>query len=296
MKSILRSPLVSATVGGLAMAGVLMALGVTGRRTTTTVVEEAPLAASSASDANTGLTPYEIYERDAPSVVFVRADVDPSGDDPFEPSTAPQTSVSTGSGFVLDRRGDILTTYHVVAGAGPGDISVEFEHGVTKVAQLVGEDPSHDLAMLRVSGRGLGVAPLPLGDSASTRVGDPTLAIGNPFGLDRTLTSGIVSALQRQITAPDGFTIDNVIQTDAPLDLGASGGPLIDAAGRVIGISSQLETSTGGIPVGFAVPSNTARALLPRLEGVAAATPAYLGLAGATIHRRRGRPDGTARR
>jgi len=269
MKRLLRSPLVSAAVGGLSVAALLLALGVTGRRTTTTVIDEAPLTAEPASDVGTGLTPYEIYERDAPSVVFVRAEVDESVQDPFAISSD-LSGVSTGSGFVVDRHGDILTNYDVVAGAGSGGISVEFEHGVAKVAQIVGEDPDDDLAVLRVAARGLGLAPLALGDSATARVGDPTLAIGNPFGLDRTLTTGIVSALQRQITAYDGFAIDNVIQTDAPPDEGSSGGPLIDAAGQVIGVTSQIETGEGSVPIGFAVPSNTAKALLPRLEGVKA--------------------------
>src|SRR5205807_8474800 len=111
----------------------------------------------------------------------------------------------------------------------------------------IGEDPSNDLALLKVDTTGLpNVAPLMLGDSSSVRVGDPTLAIGNPFGLDRTLTSGIVSALQRQIQAPNGFAIENVIQTDAPLNPGNSGGPLLDATGSVIGINSQIETGGNG--------------------------------------------------
>ena len=111
--------------------------------------------------------------------------------------------------------------------------------------------------------------PLPLGDSSKIRVGDPVVAIGNPFGLDRTVTSGIVSALQRQIQAPDGFAIDNVIQTDAPINPGNSGGPLLDAAGRVIGINSQIATSggNGSIGIGFAVPIDTAKAFIPRASG-----------------------------
>jgi S1-C subfamily serine protease len=237
------------------------------------VIDAAPLTAASASDVASGLTPYEIYEHDAPSVVLVRANVDQSVADPFELPSAQQTGVSTGSGFVVDRQGDILTNYHVVAGAGSGRVSVEFEHGVMKTARVVGEDPSVDLALLRVQARGLSLDPLELGNSATARVGDVTLAIGDPFGLDRTLTTGIVSALQRQITGSDGVSIDNVIQTDAPLDPGSSGGPLIDAAGNVIGISSQIQTGApgdDGVPVGFAVPSNTAKALLSRLEGTAA--------------------------
>ena len=139
MRSFLLSPVVSAAIGGIAVAGVFLVLGVTGRRTITTVIDEAPLTAASASDVASGLTPYEIYEHDAPSVVLVRANVDQSVADPFELPSAQQTGVSTGSGFVVDRQGDILTNYHVVAGAGSGRVSVEFEHGVMKTARVVGE-------------------------------------------------------------------------------------------------------------------------------------------------------------
>jgi S1-C subfamily serine protease len=271
MPSILRSPLVSAAVGGLTVAGAFLALGITGRRAIRTVIVEAPLAGQPASDAATGLTPYEIYERNSRGVVFVRTDVAPTGEGPFEASSAQQSNLSTGSGFVVDRRGDILTDYHLIAGAGVGGISVQFQPGVTATARLIADQPAADLAILRVDPRGLHLRPLTLGNSASARVGDPTLAIGDPFGLDRTLTTGIVSALQRQIPASNGFAIDHVIQTDAPIDPGLSGGPLIDAAGRVIGINSQIQTDedADGLPVGFAVPINTATALLSR-AGVAA--------------------------
>jgi len=278
MKSLLRSPIVSAAVGGLTVAGLFLVLGVTGQRTIRTVIEEAPLSTEPAADTASGLTPYAIYEHDAAGVVYVRAAVEEPVTNPFELSSTQQEGVQTGSGFVVDNQGDILTDYHVIAGAGAGAISVEFERGVIRPAQVIGEDPSDDLAMLRVDGSGLHLDPLLLGDSATARVGDPTLAIGNPFGLDRTLTTGIVSALQRQIAGPDGFTIDNVIQTDAPPDPGTSGGPVIDAAGRVIGISSEMDTGEGGdasVGIGFAIPIDTARALLPHLGG-AVPPPAML--------------------
>jgi S1-C subfamily serine protease len=283
VKSILRSPLLSAAVGGIAVAGVFLAVGVTGRRTVRTVIEEAPLSAQPASGAASGLTPYEIYEDDSRGVVFVRAEVDPTASDPFALATEQQASVSTGSGFVVDGKGDILTNYHVIAGAGQGGITVQFEPGVSVTARVIGEERSEDLAVLRVDPHGLHLRPLALGNSATARVGDPTLAIGNPFGLDRTLSEGIVSALQRQISAANGFAIDHVIQTDAPVDPDASGGPLIDADGRVIGINSQMRTDDDGdgVPVSFAVPINTATALLSRLTP--AATAAYLGLDGVTV-------------
>jgi S1-C subfamily serine protease len=137
--------------------------------------------------------------------------------------------------------------------------------------------------VLRIDPRGLHLRPLELGNSATARVGDPTLAIGDPFGMDRTLSAGIVSALPREIPVSNGFAIDNVIETDAPVDQGISGGPLIDAAGRVIGVDSELQTDSDGDapPIGFAVPIDTATALLARI-GVAPSS-AYLGVSGVTI-------------
>jgi S1-C subfamily serine protease len=286
MRSVVRSQLLSAVVGGLVVVGVFLALGITGRRTTQEIVEEAPVAAEPASSGVTGLTPHEIYERDAPGVVFVRAKVIEQVQNPVDFFPQQQSSESTGSGFLVDRSGDILTNYHVVAGASRSSgVSVQFEDDVLRNATVVGEDQNDDLAVLRVDMAGVPpVRPLVLGNSSSARVGDPTLAIGNPFGLDRTLTSGIVSALQRQIQAPTDFSIDNVIQTDAPINPGNSGGPLLDADGRVIGINSQIATGAGGngsIGIAFAIPIDTAKQVLASLGRGAAPEVAYLGLSGA---------------
>ncbi|MDQ6779183.1 MAG: S1C family serine protease [Actinomycetota bacterium] len=283
MKTLLRSPLVSATVGGLTVAGAFLALGVTGRRVIRTVIQEAPLATQPASDVASGLTPYEIYEHDSRGVVLVRADVVSALQGPFALSSGQQSGGVTGSGFVVDRRGDIITNYHLVGAAGVGGISVQFQPGETVAARVMGTQPGADLAVLRVDPHGLHLRPLELGNSATARVGDPTLAIGNPFGLDRTLSSGIVSALQRQIPVSSGFAVDHVIQTDAPVGQGISGGPLIDAAGRVIGVNSQVQIDgdADGLPIGFAVPINTATALLSRI-GVSPSS-AYLGINGVTI-------------
>src|SRR5439155_15977454 len=150
-----------------------------------------------------------------------------------------------GSGFVIDREGRILTNYHVVAGA--QSVAVQFEDSKSANAKVIGVDRSDDLALLKVAPSRLDLRPLTLGSSKTVQVGDPTLAIGNPFGYDRTLTSGIVSALQRQITAPNGFSINDVIQTDAAINPGNSGGPLLDSQGRVIGINSQIATAAGGV-------------------------------------------------
>jgi S1-C subfamily serine protease len=147
---------------------------------------------------------------------------------------------------------------------------------------VVGKDDDSDLAVLQVDPSGLDLHPLALGDSSSVRVGDPTVAIGNPFGLDRTLTTGVISAKQRRITAPSGFSIDNVLQTDAAINPGNSGGPLIDATGRVIGVNSQIVTagSQGSVGIGFAVPIDTARAIIPALEAHRMVSRAYLGVRG----------------
>jgi S1-C subfamily serine protease len=284
MKSQIRSQVASAVIGGVVVAGVFLAFGVIGRRTTQTIVEEAPVGASPASDRSARLTPHGIYVRDAPGVVFVKAQLVKTVDDPFEMFPEHQQTTSTGSGFLVDSRGDILTSYHVVEGADHDHgVFVEFEDNVSRPAVVVGQDPNDDLAVLRVDMSSVPrVVPLTLGDSTTVRVGDPTLAIGNPFGYDRTLTSGIVSALQRQIRAPNGFSIDNVIQTDAPINPGNSGGPLLDADGRVIGINSQIATASdngaANVGIAFAVPIDTAKSVLEPLEAGRAVEVGWLGV------------------
>ena len=197
---------------------------------------------------------------------------------------AQQRGQATGSGIVINANGTILTNWHVVENA--IKVTVSLERGQTVDAQVVGKDPSNDLAVLRIHPDGLSLRPLPLGDSSTLKVGDPVLAIGNPFDLERTLTTGIVSALQREITAPNGFTITHVIQTDAPINPGNSGGPLLDAAGRVIGINSQIYTGSSGggsIGIGFAVPINTAKSEITQLEKGGTVSGAYIGLTSLTI-------------
>jgi S1-C subfamily serine protease len=191
---------------------------------------------------------------------------------------------ATGSGIVINSNGTILTNYHVVANA--IKVTVSFEKGKTIDAQVVGKDPSNDLAVLHVSPEGTVLHPIPLGDSSAVLVGDPVLAIGDPFNQERTLTTGVISALQREITAPNGFAIKNVLQTDAPINPGNSGGPLLDSAGRVIGINSQIETGSSGggsVGIGFAVPINTAKAEITQLEKGGTLRGAYLGLQSVTI-------------
>jgi S1-C subfamily serine protease len=266
-------------VGGAVTAAALLGTGAAGERVTRTIVQAAPLASSTASRSERGLTAREIYRRDAPGVVFVRARSIQAQPSPFDFSQRSE-NLATGSGFVIDRKGRLLTNAHVVAGA--TDIRVTFSDEKTVAATVLGRDEDSDLAVLAVNPAGVDLHPLDLGSSASVQVGDPTVAIGNPFGLDRTLTTGVVSAKQRRITAPSGFSIDDVLQTDAAINPGNSGGPLIDAAGRVIGVNSQIATagSQGSVGIGFAVPIDTARSIIPQLEARQTVTHAYLGLTG----------------
>jgi S1-C subfamily serine protease len=283
--------LAAAAFGGAGGAAVVAIAGDGGK--TTTVVQQAPLAATRpASDEgaakDAGLTPSEIYKRDAPGVVFIRSEVVQRSQSPLDFFGAPtqQRGVATGSGFVIDKEGDILTNAHVVDGA--VKVTVQFSDSKTVNAKIVGRDTSSDLALLKVDPDGLDLTPLELGSAKDVQVGDPTIAIGNPFGLDRTLTTGVVSALQRRIEAPNGFAISNVIQTDAAINPGNSGGPLLDAAGRVIGINSQIETGGGGngnVGIGFAVPIDTAKSALSALKQGHAPERAQLGVTTLTIDR-----------
>jgi len=205
--------------------------------------------------------------------------------DDSNPFLEPQEGQSQGSGFVIDKAGHIVTNYHVVQGA--DEIRVSFSNRDTVEAELVGTDPSTDLAVLQVDESASALTPLPLGDSAKVEVGDQVVAIGNPFGLDRTATAGIVSALQRLIRAPNQFTIDHVIQTDAPINHGNSGGPLLNTRGQVIGVNTQIETGgvdTGNVGIGFAVPSNTVKDVVAQILGTGRVDHAYLGISGQAVN------------
>jgi len=290
MKRAFVIPFVAALIGGAVVAAVIAAAGglSSSTSTVTTVQSAAPIAPSNASQTSTGLTPHQIYVRDAPGVVFVTSTVVQQGESSpfnlFGGGEAQRQGKATGSGIVIDGNGTILTNYHVVENAVKVQVSVE--KGQNVEAKVIGKDPSHDLAILRVPTDGLTLHSLTLGDSSTVQVGDPVLAIGNPFDLERTLTTGVISALRREITAPNGFTINNVLQTDAPINPGNSGGPLLNAQGQVIGINSQIETgggSGGSVGIGFAVPINTAKSELSRLEQGGTLRGAYLGLTSLTI-------------
>jgi S1-C subfamily serine protease len=281
-------PFLAALIGGGVVVAVIAAAGGLGEsQKTVTEIQAAPVTPSNASVQTHALTPHEVYVRDAPGVAFVTSTIVQKTESPFNLFGGGETQrqgQATGSGIVIDGNGTILTNYHVVENA--IKVTVSFEKGKSVEAQVVGKDPSNDLAVLRIHPDGLTLHPLTLGDSSGVQVGDPVYAIGNPFDLERTLTTGVISALQRQITAPNGFTIDNVLQTDAPINPGNSGGPLLDAAGRVIGINSQIETGGSGggsVGIGFAVPITTAKSEIAQLEKGGTVRGAYLGLTSLTI-------------
>ena len=286
LREALRNPLPAAVLGGLivlVVGAIAVGAGWVGKTEKTTITQSA-VGVPAQKSADSGLTVHQIYEKDAPGVVFISSDVVQRTQSPFG-FPQQQRGRATGSGLVIDKTGHVLTNAHVVQGA--SKIQVSFDDNKTVSAKLVGQDPSNDVALLKVNVSGKELHPLTLGDSAKTQVGDPVVAIGNPFGLDRTVTTGIVSAIQREIRAPNGFTIQNVIQTDAAINPGNSGGPLIDAAGRVIGINSQIATaggSNGNIGIGFAVPIDKAKEIASQLKKNGKIQRAYLGVSGVSIN------------
>jgi S1-C subfamily serine protease len=268
-------------LGGGAALGVAALFGDLGG-TTTTVVQSAAAAPAQRVSSARNLSINEIYRRSAPGVVQITSTTKPvEVTNPFlgVPFAEPPEQ-ALGSGFVIDKSGHIVTNYHVVQGA--AKIEVSFSNQTSYKASVVGVDPSTDLAVLKVDAPARALTPLPLADSDRVQVGDEVVAIGNPFGLDRTATAGIVSAIQRRIQAPTGFPIDHAIQTDAPINHGNSGGPLIDARGDVIGVNSQIETggtgSDGNVGIGFAVPSNTVKNVVAQIIKNGKVEHAFLGI------------------
>ncbi|MBW3593056.1 MAG: trypsin-like peptidase domain-containing protein [Actinobacteria bacterium] len=247
----------------------------------TTVVREVPSESRVASfeTDDAASTVGSIYREAAPAVVQVTSNV--VAEDPFFGGT--QRGQALGSGFVLDKAGHIVTNYHVIEGA--SEVFVNFSGQDAMRAQVVGSDASTDIAVLEIDANARALTPLRLGNSDGVEVGDSVVAIGNPFGLDRTVTAGIVSALHREIESPSGFTIDKVIQTDAAINRGNSGGPLLDARGFVIGVNTQIATagSEGNVGVGFAVPSNTVSEVASEIIDHGKVEHPYIGITMQTI-------------
>jgi len=237
----------------------------------TTVVRQVTVGGTQPAVASGALTVGQIYDKAYKSVVEIT--VDSTSGSPF----GDQQQEAQGSGFVYDENGDIVTNDHVVSGS--DSISVRFWNGATYKATLVGSDESTDLAVIKVDAPASLLEPLELANSSNVAVGDPVVAIGSPFGLEGTVTSGIVSALHRAITAPNNFTINDSIQTDAAINHGNSGGPLLNALGQVVGVNSQIDSESGGSDgVGFAVPSDTVRAIASQLVQSGKVEHAYLGV------------------
>ena len=204
----------------------------------------------------------DIFEHASPSVVYITT-LQHVRD--FFSRNVMRVPQGTGSGFIWDKEGHVVTNYHVIEGAQEAEITLADQR--TFSATLVGASPEHDLAVLHIDVDFDGPPPLPVGSSADLRVGQSVLAIGNPFGLDHTLTTGVISALNRMIDDDaSGGTIDDLIQTDAAINPGNSGGPLIDSAGRLIGINTMIYSPSGAYAgIGFAVPVDTINRVVPRL-------------------------------
>ncbi len=275
--------ILSAVLGGAVTAAAVFAFAPTGTVKREVLATAPATSIPSADELASQPLAHAIYERDAPGVVAISA-------------TGTQNSVfgstenaDTGSGIVLSRSGVILTNNHVVSGASSIEVQIGGSQGPLRHATVIGIDASKDLALLKIAAAGLTLHPLTLADSAAVHVGDPAFAIGNPYGYDQTLTVGVVSALDRTIDAPNGAAIKDVIQTDAALYPGNSGGPLLNSAGQVIGVNSQIASSAttqgslfgsseqgGNTGIGFAIPSNSVIAALPVLDHGAAASAALL--------------------
>jgi S1-C subfamily serine protease len=274
--------------------------GVSGAAAVAIVDDDAPAAAAEttttalpASAAGTESTVGTVYRRVNRGVVEITVSGAVSAQPFAPPGTGTERAQAQGSGFVIDDDGHVVTNQHVVDGA--AEITVRFWDGSTASAELVGEDASTDLAVIEVDAPAGKLHPLTLGRSDTLSVGDGVIAVGSPFGLEGTVTSGIVSALHRQITAPNDFTIDDAIQTDAAINHGNSGGPLVDTSGRVIGVNAQIESAGGGSDgIGFAVPSDTIRPVVADLIADGSVSHAYLGVGVATVSEAAARELGMA--
>jgi S1-C subfamily serine protease len=265
-------------IGAGAGAGIYSAAGGSSPKTVTVPVAS---PAQPAASKQTGLSASQIYDADQAGVVEITVTTNGSADvNPFGPSSG--SSQAQGSGFVYDTDGHIVTNEHVVDGA--DSVSVTFADGTTRTAKVVGTDPSTDLAVIKVDAPASALHPLALADSGSVAVGDPVVAIGSPEGLQNSLTTGVVSALHRQITAPNNYTIDDAIQTDAAINHGNSGGVLLNGSGRVIGVTAQIQSESGGNEgIGFAIPSDTVESIATQLIASGKVEHSYLGVGIATI-------------
>ena len=265
--------LATAAAGGGAIGAATHAAG---GGTTTTVVRRAATAGTAVSTSDSS-TVGAVYRSASQGVVEVTATTRASETAPFPYGGGSSSQTAQGSGFVYDRAGHVITNEHVVDGA--TSVTVRFSNGSSFSARVVGADASTDLAVLKVDAPASLLRPLALADSSTLRVGDGVVAIGSPFGLEETVTSGIVSALHREIDSPNGFAIQDAIQTDAALNHGNSGGPLLGLDGRVVGVNAQIRSESGGNDgVGFAIPSSTVRSVVGQILATGKVSHAYLGV------------------
>jgi putative serine protease PepD len=270
----------SALVGGLLSGGLVLALDGGGSNTTTTIVRPGETRTVS-NGSSTGLDPKSLYAAASPGVVDITSRGVSSSEGSQNPfgGPQPQQGTATGTGFVVDKDGNIATAAHVVDGA--SSITVTFQDGTTRTAKLLGKDDATDVAVIKVDPSGLNLHVLALGSSAALGVGDPLAVIGDPFGYERSISTGIVSGLDRTIQAPNGFTVAHAIQTDAAMNPGNSGGPVFTADGKVIGIADQIATggsASANTGVGFLVPIDLVKAELPQLKAGQSVRHAYLGV------------------
>jgi putative serine protease PepD len=249
-------------------AGVAIYAGTNGGSTSAPATVVASIPAQPAAVTTTSLT--QLYKNVAPGVVDIVVNTSSGG-------FGDQGAQAEGSGFVVDSSGDIVTNQHVVNGAKA--ITVTFQDGKTAKATVVGTDPSTDVAVIKVNVAASDLHPLTFASSSGVQVGQPVAAIGSPFGLPETLTSGIVSSLNRTISAPNNFSISGAIQTDAPINHGNSGGPLLNSSGQVIGVNAQIESDSGGNDgVGFAIPSDAVKSVADTIIAGGKVQHAYLGI------------------
>ncbi|MEO8690882.1 MAG: trypsin-like peptidase domain-containing protein [Solirubrobacteraceae bacterium] len=269
----------SALLGGGASTGLLAAAGVIGRAGSQTTVVR-----SSSSTSSGGLDAQALYASSSAGTVDITSKGISTGSDqpasPFGGSPQQSQATATGTGFVVDGKGHIVTASHVVDGA--SSVTVTLQDGTARKATVLGQDDATDVAVLKIDASGLTLHPLTLASSASLTVGDEVAAIGDPFGYQRSISTGIVSGVDRTVKAPNGFTVAHAVQTDAALNPGNSGGPLLNAAGQVIGVVDQIATNGSAEQssgVGFAIPIDLVRSQLSTLEAGQKVSHAYLGIA-----------------
>jgi S1-C subfamily serine protease len=277
--------LVVLVIGAGLIATDLIDVGDTKREVVTASPTSPVSDAGSEPSSDEGRSVSDIYKEEGRGVVFVKSQGVTSDSSSRSPFGGQQRGTATGSGFVIDKQGYIVTNAHVVEGASKVAVSFKEDTSDSVPAEVKGRDVSSDLAVLKVDPSKVegGLRPVPLGDSSKATVGDPVIAIGNPFGFTRTVTTGIVSAVQRQIEAPNNFSISDVIQTDAAINPGNSGGPLLDAQGNVIGVNAQIATggsasSGGSVGIGFAIPVNTLKKGLGQLKKGGEIQRGFLGV------------------